>query len=99
VSEFVRLTKGSTSHYLTRDPSSAELGWFGWRAEYGMRTFGKKALPRVVAYVENQAQHHRLNTLWPALERLGDSSGPRSAASSDDPASHDPKGCGPKSEG
>ena len=33
VAEFVRLTKGSTSHFLNKDAAAARLGWFGWQAE------------------------------------------------------------------
>jgi putative transposase len=64
----VKRWKGSSSHLInTRRGDAGER--FGWQAEYGVHTFGREALPRVVAYVTNQAEHHRLVDLWPGLER------------------------------
>ena len=47
---------------------------FAWQGEYGILSFGEKALPDVVAYVRNQPARHAANDLWPALERATDTS-------------------------
>jgi putative transposase len=70
--------KGSTSHLLNeRRRAAGHPETFAWQAEYGVHTFGPDALPRVVAYVNNQHEHHRLNDLWPGLERAGTEAPPR----------------------
>lgn len=42
---------------------------FAWQEEYGVFSFDGKRLPNVVAYVENQKQHHGQHNLIPILER------------------------------
>jgi len=42
---------------------------FFWQPEYGLLTFAEDALPRIVAYAENQLEHHRLGNLLPQFER------------------------------
>ena len=41
-----------------------------WQHSYRVHTFGTKALPFVVAYIENQKEHHALGTTEDYLERL-----------------------------
>lgn len=43
-----------------------------WQAEYGVFSFDSKRLPDVITYVERQKEHHRCNTIIPALERSDD---------------------------
>ena len=68
VAAVVKRWKGSSSHLLNRHRGEGG-DRFGWQAEYGVHTFGRDALPRVVAYVNGQAEHHRRDDLWPGLER------------------------------
>ena len=70
VSEFVKTVKGSSSHLLNHQPDSAARGTFAWQAEFGFLSFGEQSLATVVAYVENQRDHHTNGTLYPGLERL-----------------------------
>jgi putative transposase len=70
VADLVRLLKGASSHAVNHVGSSRSTGVFGWQPEYGGLTFGELALPRVIAYVENQREHHAASTLWPTLERI-----------------------------
>lgn len=42
---------------------------FYWQEEYGAFTFDGKRLPNVIAYVENQKQHHAQDSTIPILER------------------------------
>jgi len=42
---------------------------FYWQEEFGAFSFDRKRLPNVVAYVENQKEHHASNNLIPILER------------------------------
>jgi REP element-mobilizing transposase RayT len=68
VADFLGQVKGITSFRLNRqrDPLLAK---FAWQTEYGVFSFDSKRLPNVVAYVENQKQHHAQRNLIPILER------------------------------
>ena len=70
VSEFVKAVKGSSSHLLNHQPDSASRGTFAWQGEFGVLSFGEQSLPTVVAYVQNQLDHHTNGTLYPGLEHL-----------------------------
>ena len=50
---------------------------FAWQEGYGVFSFDAKRLPHVIAYVENQKQHHQGTGLIPILERTDDASVPR----------------------
>ena len=74
ISTFVGRLNGSASHLLNHADGSGANRSFAWQAEYGILSFGEKALPDVVAYVRNQPARHAGNDLWPALERATDTS-------------------------
>jgi putative transposase len=66
VSDVAQRLKGSSSHFLGKQfPGD----WPGWQKEYGVVGIGQRSLPRVVAYVNNQTQHHREQSLWLEMER------------------------------
>lgn len=64
--ELARQLKGSSSHFLGKN---FEGDWPGWQTEYGVVGFGGQSLSRVVAYVNNQNEHHRENRLWLEFEK------------------------------
>ena len=43
-----------------------------WQPGYGALTFAKRDLAHIIAYVENQKQHHRDGTLSAKMERMED---------------------------
>ena len=54
---------------------------FTWHESYGVHSFDRRRLPNVMAYVDQQAEHHAAGTTIPVLERtFGDPS----------PVAHDP---------
>ena len=69
IAKFLGLMKGSASHLLNHAHEHREGDVFAWQAEYGVYSFGDKALPDVIAYVENQPARHAADRLWPALEQ------------------------------
>ncbi len=69
VSGVVQRWKGSASHLVNHNRGFVTPR-FAWQAEYGVHTFGKNALPRVLDYVNHQAEHHGNDALWPGLERI-----------------------------
>jgi len=67
IADFVRLLKGSSSHYLNTshpDPSCK----FKWQQEYGVFSLGSKQLDFAIAYAQNQKHHHSNHTTILALE-------------------------------
>ncbi len=66
VSEFMRNLKGSSSYYISHHAQGDPLRW---QPGYGLLTYGKHDLPKVVGYVESQKGHHDRDRLWPKLER------------------------------
>ena len=68
VADAVRRIKGGSSHAIR-----ASLGpTFGWQSEYSVDSFSQRHLNYVVAYVENQRQHHRDQTLIDHIEPIPD---------------------------
>ncbi len=67
-SEFVKHVKGSSSRWVNHSHFKGETP-FGWQEGYGVLTFHKSLLPRIVAYVRNQKEHHRSGRLDVTLER------------------------------
>jgi putative transposase len=70
IADFVRAVKSKSSFEINQVYRPNSLTQFGWQAEYGVLSFGKRALADVVAYVTNQAAHHAANNLWPTFEIL-----------------------------
>ena len=70
VSDTVGKLKGSASRFCNKALGLASK--FQWQAGYAALTFGKRDLPKVVAYVRNQKAHHREAKLDDAFEVLAD---------------------------
>ncbi len=71
VSTVVGRMKGSSSHLLRHAERGPQVVGFAWQAEYGVQSFGERALPQVVAYVHGQEERHAARRTWHALERTG----------------------------
>lgn len=69
VATVVGQLKGSSSHALARVP---EGDGFRWQEEYGILSFGRRNLPDVARYVNDQDRRHAQRDLAPELERSGD---------------------------
>lgn len=68
VAQWVRRCKGASSREVNQFITADDR--FGWQAGYGVLTFGQKALPYVIAYVDDQKQHHANQQLEPYLEQM-----------------------------
>jgi putative transposase len=73
LADIARRFKGGSSHYVGE---KFEGDWCGWQPEYGVVSFGRKALPRAVAYINNQQEHHRTGDLARFLEEGLDPASP-----------------------
>jgi putative transposase len=61
--------KGASSHRVNEVFVSNKA--FAWQTEYGVLSFSEKALPTIVAYVQNQKQHHADNSIKMSMENFG----------------------------
>jgi putative transposase len=68
LSTFIGQVKGNSSHFVNHE-LHLDIP-FAWQAEYGVLSFGGKALDTVVRYVKNQRAHHRNGTTMAMLERV-----------------------------
>lgn len=57
----VREVKGSSSHLAAR--IGTPEAFFKWQGSYSVFSVSPEILPRVITYVGNQKEHHRLQTL------------------------------------
>jgi putative transposase len=67
ITDWVRQTKGlSTKRVNDMLPDLEEN--FRWQKGYGVLSFGIKALPFVVDYIQKQKEHHKNGALEPYME-------------------------------
>lgn len=70
VSDYVGRLKGGSSRLIGKSIADPDMETFLWQSQYGVLTFGERALPEVIAYVENQPRHHATGSLWRSFEQL-----------------------------
>ncbi len=68
-SDWIGKLKGGTSHDVNQQTSTHDKV-LQWQVGYGMVSFGTKDLPWVVAYINNQREHHAKNTTVARLEQF-----------------------------
>ena len=68
VSEWIGELKGASAHYVNHTLANRKV--IEWQTGYGVVSFGTKAMPWVVHYVENQREHHAKRTTYERLERV-----------------------------
>lgn len=71
VAYVVKMLKGSSAHFVNHILRPVEYH-FGWQRGYGYLTLGQSQLPRAIAYVQQQKEHHRLGSINGWLERYDD---------------------------
>lgn len=62
--------KGSSSHFVNHLEQLDQT--FQWQEGYGVLTFAKQDLPRIVAYINRQKEHHANGSFSPKMERRSD---------------------------
>ena len=67
VAQWVKRCKGASTREVNQIVTADD--GFGWQTGYGVLTFGQKALPYVIAYIDGQKQHHASQQLEPYLEQ------------------------------
>jgi len=66
VSALVKSVKGGSAYYVNHHSSGNPLCW---QAGYGHLTFAAPDLPRIVAYVDHQKEHHASGKLSTKMEQ------------------------------
>ncbi len=69
ISDLVGVLKGYSSHEVNRR-SGMGRKVLEWQTGYGVVSFGTRDLPWVVAYVQNQKEHHAAGRVFERLERV-----------------------------
>jgi putative transposase len=67
ISDFIGQLKGASSFVLNQTLGGSER--FAWQPGYGVLSFGTRAMPWVVEYIQNQKTHHAQNTTRARLEQ------------------------------
>ena len=70
LADFVRHVKGGSSRFVPKCLKPGE--WFAWQGSYGAFSVSLANVPKVIAYIQNQKQHHALGTLWPNAEETNE---------------------------
>jgi putative transposase len=68
VSEWIGEMKGASAHYVNRNLANRKV--LEWQSGYGVVSFGTKATPWVIRYIENQREQHARRTTHERLERV-----------------------------
>ena len=63
--------KGASAHAVNNAPR-ADRPTFAWQTDYGVDPFSERALPIVVASIQNQSARHAANQIWTTIERTTD---------------------------
>ena len=66
--DLMQKVKGASSGFARNVLRQGEA--FSWQHGYGVFSVGQKGVPRVVAYIANQKQHHADNDVWDNWENI-----------------------------
>ncbi|MGA2624516.1 MAG: IS200/IS605 family transposase [Bacteroidota bacterium] len=72
ISEIVGKLKGSSSYFLNKELQITEH--FDWQDGYGVLSFSKKDLPKILHYIQEQKAHHQNGELNQSMERMTEES-------------------------
>ncbi len=68
--EFIGQIKGFTAMTFNKSHQGEDVLF--WQNEYGVFSFSKASLPKLISYVKRQKEHHQEGSLMAALERTSD---------------------------
>ena len=67
LAELMKHVKGGSSRLISTKLKPGE--WFAWQGSYAVYSVEMRNRDRVIAYIQNQKQHHAEGTLWPNAEQ------------------------------
>ena len=66
IANVVKKMKGTSSRFVN-DQLQPDIG-FKWQGYYGAFSVSRWDLPKIIAYIENQKEHHASGDLWDDIE-------------------------------
>ncbi len=72
--EIARDAKGVSSHVVGEHPQGSAA--FAWQTGYGVFSVSKSDVPRIIAYIQRQEEHHTSGTTAPELEETDEEAPP-----------------------
>ena len=74
VSEFLQKIKGASAHFINQKAAQEHRlqACLYWQPGFGGLTYTQHELPGLIAYIDNQKQHHHEGGLLEKLERCDD---------------------------
>ncbi len=70
LADLVRHVKGGASRFVSK--RLAPGTGFAWQGSYGAFSVSQGNIPKVIAYIQNQKEHHALGTLYPNAEETNE---------------------------
>jgi len=70
IADLMRHVKGGSSRFVPKRLTPGS--WFAWQGSYGAFSVSPAYIPKVVAYIQNQKQHHTDGTLYPNAEETNE---------------------------
>lgn len=71
VADWIRQVKSLSSKIVRQEFPNMDTE-FRWQSAYSVKSFGRKALPNVIQYIENQKIHHQTGDTNAYLEDIPD---------------------------
>ena len=88
LSNFVSQVKGASAYHINHVPEGKNR--LCWQRGYGVLSFSRDQLDRVVNYIKGQKEHHKDGKLWPSLEECGEEAAKKPMMVKEDRAEYDP---------
>ena len=70
IADLMRHVKGGSSRFVPKRLTPGS--WFAWQGSYGAFSVSPAYIPKVVAYIQDQKQHHTDGTLYPNAEETNE---------------------------
>ena len=70
LADLMKHVKGGSSRFVTGTLTPG--AGFAWQGSYGAFSVSPAMVPKVIAYIQNQKEHHALGTLYPNAEETNE---------------------------
>ena len=90
LANFVSQVKGASAYHINHVPEGEHR--LAWQRGYGVLSFSRDHLDRVVKYIKGQKAHHKGGKLWPSLEECGEETAKKPMTVKEDRTEYDPFG-------
>ena len=70
MADLMKHVKGGSSRFVPKRLSPG--AWFAWQGSYGAFSVSRGSVPNIIAYIQNQKQHHAEGTLYPNADETNE---------------------------